>query len=87
MNAIRQKLTLDSMTAYQIKVPGEIDARWANWYADMRIDVDYEAGLPVTTLSITTDQAGLHSLLRRLYSFGLPLLSVVSVDASYIIDE
>jgi hypothetical protein len=32
---------------------------------------------PITTLTGTLDQAALHGLLRRLYSLGLPLVSVV----------
>lgn len=33
-------------------------------------------GLPVTTLTVTVDQAALQGLLRRLYNLGLPLISV-----------
>ena len=36
-------------------------------------------GQPVTTLTSALDQAALHGLLRRLYSLGLPLISVVWV--------
>jgi hypothetical protein len=35
---------------------------------------------PITTLTGTVDQAALHSMLRRLYSVGLPLLSVICVE-------
>jgi hypothetical protein len=35
---------------------------------------------PVTTLSGAFDQAALHSLLRRLYSLGLPLISVICME-------
>ena len=37
-------------------------------------------GPPVTILTGTADQAALHSTLRRLYSLGLPLISVVCVE-------
>jgi hypothetical protein len=37
-------------------------------------------GLPVTTLTGTVDQAALQGLLRRLYSLGLPLISVICVE-------
>ena len=37
-------------------------------------------GPPVTTLTGTVDQAALQGLLRRLYSLGLPLISVVCVE-------
>lgn len=44
----------------------------------LTIDSDAD-GLPITTLTGTFDQAALHGLLRRLYSLGLPLISVVCV--------
>jgi hypothetical protein len=37
-------------------------------------------GPPITTLTGTLDQAALQSVLRRLYSLGLPLVSVQCVD-------
>jgi hypothetical protein len=37
-------------------------------------------GLPTSTLSGTFDQAALQGLLRRLYSLGLPLISVMWVE-------
>jgi hypothetical protein len=37
-------------------------------------------GPPVTTPTGTLDQAALHSVLRRLYALGLPLISVVCVE-------
>jgi len=36
--------------------------------------------LPITTLTSAFDQAALLSLLRRLYSLGLPLISVICVE-------
>ena len=66
---------------YEIKVPGELDESWIDWYGKMTVTVKSEGeGPPVTTLTGIVDQAALHSLLRRLYSLGLPLISVVCVD-------
>jgi len=77
----RRKLTLDRPTTYQIKVPGELDETWSDWVGGMRISVESEGeGPPVTTLTGTLDQAALQGLLRRLYSLGLPLISVNCVD-------
>ena len=43
----------------------------------MTVAVKYDDdGTPVTTLTGSVDQAALHGLLRRLYSLGLPLISV-----------
>ena len=77
MKKVRQTLTLDRPATYRIKVPGELDASWADWAGGMTIMVAREGGgPPVTTLTGDVDQAALHRLLRRLYSLGLPLISV-----------
>ena len=81
MKQAKQKLSLDRPATYQIKVPGELDESWSDWAGGMTIAVKSEGeGPPVTTLTGIVDQAALHSLLRRLYSLGLPLISVTCVD-------
>lgn len=73
----RALLTLDRPATYCIRVPGELAELGPGWTgeAEMRIETGAE-GAPVTTLTMKTDQAGLHSLLRGLYRLGLPILSV-----------
>ena len=79
----RQKFTLDRPATYQIKVPVELDERWSDWIGEMAITVEIDdAGRPVTTLTGTLDQAALQSLLRRLYSMGIPLISVNCIDVA-----
>ena len=81
MKQAKPKLTLDRPATYQIKVPGELDRNWTDWAGGMTITIESEDdGPPVTTLTGTVDQAALQSLLRRLYSLGLPLISVICVD-------
>ena len=78
---VKHKLTLYLPAAYQIKVPGHLDESWGDWAGEMTVMHESDRdGLPVTTLSGTVDQAALQGLLRRLYSMGLPLISVNSVD-------
>ena len=82
MNEDRHKLSLDRPAAYQIKVPGHLDERWSDWAGEMTISVDCDQkGLPITTLTGSLDQAALQGLLRRLYSLGLPLISVQWLEA------
>ena len=78
MKEVKRKLTLDRPATYQIKVPGHLDESWTEWNGRMTITVEREDdGPPVTTLTGTVDQAALQGLLRRLYSLGLPLISVI----------
>jgi hypothetical protein len=79
----KHRLTLDRPATYQIKVPGHIGESWSDWVGGMTITVESEGDdPPVTTLTGTVDQAALQGLLRRLYSLGLPLISVICVDCS-----
>jgi len=81
MTKADQKLTLYRPATYQIKVPGYLDESWSDWAGGMAITFESEDdGPPVTTLTGTFDQAALQGLLRRLYSLGLPLISVNCVD-------
>ena len=81
MKEVKKKLSLDRPATYHIKVPGELDASWSDWAGGMTIAVESEVdGPPVTTLTGTVDQAALQGLLRRLYSLGLPLISVNSIE-------
>jgi hypothetical protein len=78
MKAAKQKLTPDQSATYQIKVPGLLDESWSEWAGGMTITVENgDVGPPTTALTgVVADQAALQSLLRRLYSLGLPLISV-----------
>ena len=77
----KKKLTLDQAATYEIKIPGNLNGKWLDWNGGMAVKAENEReGDPITTLIITVDQAGLQGLLRYLYSFGLPLISVMCVD-------
>ena len=81
MSDLKQKLTLDRKATYQIKVPGELDPGKYEWVANILLSVEITAdGHAITTLTGSFDQAALQSLLRRLYSLGLPLISAICVD-------
>ncbi len=81
MKKVKRKLTLDRPATYHIKVPGHLNESWSEWAGSMTITVESEGdGSPITILTGTIDQAALHGLLRRLYSLGLPLISVICID-------
>ena len=81
MMNVKRKLTLDRPSTYQIKVPGHLDESWSDWAGKMTITVECKGDdPPVTTLTGSVDQAALQGLLRRLYSLGLPLISVTCIE-------
>ena len=75
-----RKLTLDQPATYLIKVPGAIDGDWLDWNGGVAVNIEKDGIEPITTLTITVDQAALHGLLKHLYAFGIPLISVVCKD-------
>ena len=86
MKTARQSLALDQPATYEIRVPGELDPSWTDWAGGMEISVvREECGPSITTLTgAVADQAALQGLLRRLYSLGLPLLSVICVGTDVV---
>ena len=81
MKEVENNLTLDRPTIYQIKVPGELDENWVDWDGMMAMTISRDdEDPPVTTLTGTFDQEALQGFLRRLYSMGLPLISVICVE-------
>lgn len=64
---------------YEIKVYGNLEDRWSDWFEGWTIKSDGS----VTTLSgIIEDQPALHGLLVRIRDLGLPIISVTRIDAS-----
>lgn len=81
MSPSKAKLTLYGDAEYEIRVDGFLDEHYADWTQEVTIvPSDLSDACPVTTILCTTDQAGLFGILRRLYSLGLPLISVSLVD-------
>lgn len=59
---------------YQIRLKGQLNARWADWFDGMTITL---ADNGDTLLSgPVVDQAALHGLLKKVRDVGLTLLSV-----------
>ena len=81
MTKNKRKLTLDQPATYQIKLPGILEYRWSDWDQEIKIQVENDRDwLSFTILRVTVDQAALQSILRRLYSLGIPLISVNCLD-------
>ena len=69
----------DQPAAYRIRIRGTLDEQWSDRFEGLAILPQAEN---VTLLVGTVaDQIALHGLLSRLRDLGLPLLSVLRVDA------
>lgn len=66
-------------TVYQIRLKGHLRVQWADWFDGLTISLE-ENGDSVLTGPVV-DQAALHSLLRKVRDLGLPLVSVIQVEA------
>ena len=64
---------------YQIKVAGQIDQKWTDWFGCLAI-WQVESGDTLITVS-AVDQASLHGLLRKIRDLGLVLISVNPLNA------
>jgi hypothetical protein len=64
--------------AYQIRITGQLDARWADWFEGLTIALD---GGDTLITGPVVDQAALHGLLKRVRDLGMPLVSVCPVES------
>jgi hypothetical protein len=63
---------------YQIKVKGQLDSSWADWFDGWTITPEEEG---TTLLSRQdADQAALHGVLIKIRNLNLPLISVHYID-------
>ena len=64
--------------AYQIRITGQLDSRWADWFEGLTITLD---GDDTLITGPVVDQAALHGLLKRVRDLGMPLVSVSPVES------
>ncbi|HEY5248752.1 MAG TPA: hypothetical protein VIJ15_09940 [Dermatophilaceae bacterium] len=65
-------------TVYQIRITGQLDSRWADWFEGLTITLD---GDDTLITGPVVDQAALHGLLKRVRDLGMPLVSVSPVES------
>jgi hypothetical protein len=65
---------------YEIRIKGHLDDRWADWFEGLTItrEDNGETLLRGTVI----DQSVLHGLLRKVRDLGMPLVSVIHVEAA-----
>ncbi len=73
-----KSIGLTQAAEYEIRVKGELDARWQTWFEGMTITASDDETVICGTV---VDQAALHSLLTRIRDLGLPLIAVNQIEA------
>lgn len=62
--------------AYEIRIRGHLEPRWASWFDGLTLTQDPD-GTTVIRGEVV-DQAALHGLIQKVRDIGLPLVSVTS---------
>jgi len=78
-NKPNSKSDLDPSNIYQIKVKGQLDRQWSDWFEGMTITPDEDDTTLLTGPIV--DDAALHGLLKKVRDSGLRLLSVNPIEA------
>ena len=73
-----------TQATYEIRVEGELDKDWVDWFDGMAIAVDEaDDGLVTTTLTgPTNDQPALRGTLSKLWDLNLTLVSVRRIEGT-----
>jgi hypothetical protein len=68
------------MTVYAIRIKGHFDQHWSLWLDGMA--VEHEASGETLLAGPLMDQAALYSLLIKIHSLNLTLISVVRIETA-----
>ncbi|MHC1739786.1 MAG: hypothetical protein AB9897_01605 [Anaerolineaceae bacterium] len=66
-------------TQYQIRIQGQLDSQWTDWFEGLTITLADNGDTLLTGLVV--DQAALHGLLKKVRDLGMPLISVIVVES------
>ncbi len=73
------------MSTYQIRVKGQLDQQWSDWFNGLTITYDGEGN---TILSgPLVDEAALHGVLMKIRDLTLPLLAVSREDVDVTVQK
>ena len=61
-------------TIYKIRIKGQLDSQWTDWFEGLTITLDDNGDTLLT--GPVVDQAALHGLLKKVRDLGMPLISV-----------
>lgn len=66
---------------YIIRLRGQLDTQWSQWFDGLEITDGYEEGADITTLrGPVRDQSALRGILNKIWDLNLELLSVNQIE-------
>jgi hypothetical protein len=77
-NKVNLKKDSSQPTIYQIRIKGQLDSQWTDWFEGLTIMLEENGDTLLTGLVV--DQAALHGLLKKVRDLGMPLISVCTVE-------
>ena len=77
-NERNHKIDPNQPMIYQIRIKGQLDRKWIDWFGDVTITLEENGDTLLTCQAV--DQAALHGLLKKVRDLGMPLLSVNHVE-------
>ena len=77
-NERNHKIDTNQPMIYQIRIKGQLDRKWIDWFGDVTITLEENSDTLLTCPVV--DQAALHGLLKKVRDLGMPLLSVNRVE-------
>jgi hypothetical protein len=73
------EINLDEPATYEVRIKGHLGQDWEDWFDNTSIS-QTDNGETILTCTVQ-DQSALHGLLRRIRDLGIPLISVVQINA------
>ncbi len=78
-NKIDPKTDPSQPVVYQIRIKGQLDSQWTDWFDGLTITLEEDGDTLLT--GPVVDQAALHGLLKKVRALGLPLVSVIPIES------